>query len=57
MELELQSLFLSNFRIIVQECSAKTKYGLWEGIAQLAGFIDNSDPAITSGRGTPGDTK
>lgn len=29
MELELQSLFLSNFRIIVQECSAKTKYGLW----------------------------
>ena len=48
-ELDLQSLFLANFRIIVQECSAKTKYGLWEGIAQLAGYLENSE-AYSSGR-------
>ena len=34
----------------MQESSAKTKYGLWEGIAQLAGYIDTSDPSISSGR-------
>lgn len=34
----------------MQESSAKTRYGLWEGIAQLAGYIDTSDPSISSGR-------
>ena len=49
-QLDLQTLFLANFRIVVQECSAKTKYGLWEGVAQLAGFLENSEDAISSGR-------
>ena len=49
-QLDLQTLFLANFRIVVQECSAKTKYGLWEGVAQLAGFLESSEGAISSGR-------